>query len=77
MNTGKGKVSKVGNYSGVRHRRESQTLVTVVLTEKSDTDDPGVTECRLETDSGWNMLVTTSTQRFGYGFTFTSKKKKI
>lgn len=27
----------------VKHLRESQTLVTVVLTEKSDTDDPGVT----------------------------------
>lgn len=42
---------------------ESQTLVTVVLTEKSDTDDPGVTECRLETNSGSDVLVTTSTQR--------------
>lgn len=59
----------------VKHLRESQTLVTVVLTEKSDTDDPGVTECRLETDSGSDVLVTTLTQRFGYGLTFTSNNQ--
>lgn len=59
----------------VRHLRESQTLVTVLLTEKSDTDDPGVREYRLETDSGLEVLVTTSTQRFGYGFTFTSNDR--
>lgn len=36
-------------------------MVTVVLTEKSDTDDPGATVCRLETDSGSDVLVKTLT----------------